>query len=283
MPAVFLTGATGFIGSAVLTALLAEGRSVTALVRTQEKADQIAAAGATPLIGSITDLDLVATAAADSAGVIHTASPGDATSAELDRAFTASVLTALEGSSIPYVHTGGIWSFGAGDHITERTPSNPPALTLWRASVEALVRRSSVRTTIIVPGVVYGPSGTGLAALLRPDADGTTRLIGSGDQHWTTVHSGDLAQLYVLALDAADQDALYIGAGGTNPTVRELASAIPGASTIVAESDDETRERLGTAFADALLLDQQASGSLARTELGWEPNHPQLITELGKS
>ena len=277
---ILLTGATGTIGSAILTALLAEGDAVTALVRSPESAATVSALGATPLLGAMTDVEVVATAAAASDGVIHVASPGDETSAATEATFVDAVLGALAGTSIPFVTTGGVWVFGNGTDLTETSPWNPPALTAWRGDVEARVRASNVKTTIIAPALVYGPGGTGIPSLLLPDAEGTVRLVGDGHQHWSTVHVDDLAELYVLALKNAADDGYYLGSSGQCPTVLEIAEATAHGATIVPESVEESHGRFGVSFADALLLDQQASGAAARRDLGWAPHRPSLVAEL---
>lgn len=277
---VLLTGATGTIGSAVLRALLASGDEVTALVRSPESAATVTALGATPLMGSMTDVELVATAAAASDGVIHVASPGDSSSAATEDTFVDAVLGALEGTDIPFVTTGGVWVFGNGADLTEQSPWSPPALTAWRGEVEDRVRASSVKTTIIAPALVYGPGGTGIPSLLLPDADGNVRLVGDGHQHWSTVNVDDLADLYVLALKKCADDGYYLGSSGQCPTVLEIATATAHGATIVSETVQESQGRFGVYFADALLLDQQASGAAARSDLGWAPHRPSLISEL---
>ena len=294
--AIFLTGATGFIGSAVLRALRAQGREVVALVRDEAKAAEVAAGGATPILGTLTDRELITKLALDSDGVIHLASPGDESSAPTDDTFVSAVFAGLEGSDKPYVHTGGIWVFGSASDITERSPFNPPALTSWRVPIEKRVRLASgIKTTIIAPGIVFGYGG-GIPNLIAAgpvtEAAGggpALELIGSGEQHWTTVYVDDLAELYVLAFDLAEAGSYYIGASGENPTVRALgeaaASSAAGTASgtdgrVVPSTDTATRERLGELFADALLLDQQATGSAARIDLGWEPNGPTLLEEL---
>ena len=281
--AVFLTGATGFVGSVVLRTLRRQGRAVTALVRSQAKAREVEDVGATALIGELSDLEVIATAVAASSGVIHTASPGDQSSADLDDKFVGAVLAALAGTDIPFVHTGGVWVFGSGTDITESTPLDPPTITAWRAPIEARVRAANVRTSIVAPGIVYSRRGAGIPAVLLPDATGTVRLVGDGSQHWTTVHVEDLAELYVLALDAGAQDAYYIGVGGDNPAVRELGIAAALGGPVAAETEAQSRARLGEGFADALLLDQQATGAAARAELGWVPRRPTLATVLSTS
>ena len=136
---------------------------------------------------------------------------------------------------------------------------------------------SGLTASVLSPGVVYGHD-RGLAGLVAPDAEGRARLIGDGSQHWTTVHVDDLAALYVRALESGRPLGRLLGVSGVNPTVREIAEAYSPAE-IVAETAAETRARLGEAFADALLLDQQAVGDTAR-ELGWAPTRPSLVEEL---
>ncbi|GAA1443957.1 NAD-dependent epimerase/dehydratase family protein [Leifsonia poae] len=281
---ILLTGATGFIGSSVLPRLIDEGHSVVALVRDETKAAAVEAAGATALIGDATDVELVERAARESDGVIHLASSKD-----VDPVFIGAVLSALEGTGKAFVHTGGIWTYGSNGDITEDSPSAPPALTSWRGANEARVLAArGIRTAVVVPSIVYG-YGRGLANEIvdAPRGDGvapTLRLIGDGSQHWATVHVDDLAALYVLAFENGDGGSVYLGASGTNPTVRELGEAAASAADIAGgvqpETVGESRDRLGAGLADALLLDQQARGTKARIDLGWEPNGPTLVEEI---
>jgi nucleoside-diphosphate-sugar epimerase len=286
--AIFLTGATGFIGSAVLRQLRAQGRDVVALVRDSSKVAAVEATGAHAVLGTLTDRELITHLALESDGVIHLAAH-DTDAAAADDAFVSAVFAGLEGSDKPYVHTGGIWIFGSGSDLTERSPLDPPALTAWRVPIEARVRSAEgIKTTIIAPGIVFG-NGQGIPSLIQdaPRGSGVApalSLIGSGEQHWTTVFVDDLAELYLLAFDLADAGSYYIGASGQNPTVRELGEAAAFAAgldgRVSPSSVAETQERLGAPFADALLLDQQATGSAARIDLGWEPNGPALVDEL---
>lgn len=281
---ILLTGATGFIGSSVLPRLLEEGHTVTALVRDDAKAATVEAAGATALVGDAADAALVERAARESDGVIHLASSQD-----VDAVLVPAVVAGLAGTGKPFVHTGGIWTYGSNDDIAEDSPAAPPALTAWRAIAEPLaLGAEGVRGMLVVPSIVYG-HGKGLANVIvdAPRGEGTVpalRLIGDGSQHWATVHVDDLAALYVLALEHGTAGATYIGAGGQNPTVRELgetaAQAAGIAGGVQAESVEESRSRLGEGLADALLLDQQARGTKPRIDLGWEPNGPTLLEEL---
>jgi nucleoside-diphosphate-sugar epimerase len=283
---IFLTGATGFIGSAVLRQLRLQGRDVTALVRSSEKAAKIEALGATAVIGDITDTWLLTEQAIESDGVIHLASPGDASSRDVDDALVTAVLAGLEGSDKRYVHTGGIWVWGSNPDITEDSPRNAPPITAWREEVETRVLHAQgVSGSLIAPAIVFG-HGAGIPALLTDvqEGDDAVRLVGDGSQHWTTVHVDDLAELYILAFDLGEAGSTYIGASGENPTVRQLGEAAAFGqglgSRVEEQTVEETRARLGEAFADALLLDQQARGSAARIDLGWEPNGPSILDEF---
>ncbi|NHC43739.1 NAD-dependent epimerase/dehydratase family protein [Motilibacter aurantiacus] len=284
---VLLTGGTGFIGSAVLRALVADGSEVTALVRSDASAATVAAAGAKPLLTDITDTEAVRAALAGVDAAVHTASPGDATSADVDRAVVSAVTGAFAGTDRPYLHTGGVWVYGSGAALTEDSPLAPPRLTAWRPAVErSLLDAPGLRAGVIAPAIVYG-EGAGIPALLAGSprtAEGALVAIGPGTQHWTTVHVEDLADLYVAALAALRPGDYYIGASGSSPTVNEMLAAVargaglPG--TVVAEDVEATQQRLGELFAEALLLDQQASGAKARTELSWSPSRPSLLEEL---
>jgi nucleoside-diphosphate-sugar epimerase len=286
---IFLTGATGYIGSAVLRQLRLQGRDVTALVRSSEKAAKIEALGATPVIGDITDRELLTEQAIASDGVIHLASPGDASSRDADDAVVTAVLAGLEGSDKRYVHTGGVWVWGSNADITEESPRNAPAITAWRWEIEKRVLEArGVSTSLIAPAIVFG-HGSGIPAIFTDgeygdSVDPAVQLVGDGSQHWATVHVDDLAELYILAFDLGGAGSTYIGASGENPTVREIGEAAAFGqgldSRVEPQTIDESRARLGEPFADALLLDQQARGSAARIDLGWEPNGPSILDEM---
>lgn len=280
---ILLTGGTGFIGSAVLARLIETGHEVTAVVRSESSAAAVTAAGATAVIGDVTDVDWLSGLLAESDGAIHAAVPSEGSAADFDDAVIDAVIAAFAGTSKRYIHTGGIWTWGSSSTITEESAPNPPALTAWRVARHERLLESGIAASIIAPGIVYG-HGKGIPGILAGapvNADGARLLIGSGEQHWTTIHVDDLADLYVAVLDKGKRGEEYIGASGANPTVRELGEAAAGArGSVVAESDDATRARLGADFADALLLDQQASGAKARVDLGWAPTRPSLVSEL---
>jgi nucleoside-diphosphate-sugar epimerase len=282
---VLLTGGTGFVGSAVLNALLAEGHDVTAIARSEQSAKVLDAAGATAVIGDITDIAWFTAQLAAVDGAIHTASPNDATSPDFDRAAGTAAVQAYSGTGKPYVHTSGVWVYGSGDDLTEQSPYNAPPITAWREDVAKLVLSAEgARVSIVVPGIVYG-GGKGIPNVItsapRTD-DGALLLVGDGEQHWATVHADDLADLYVRALTNGLDGAYYLGVSG-HPTVRELGEAAAravGATGVAADTVENTRARFGEAFADALLLNQYVTGTRGQTELGWAPHRASLADEL---
>jgi nucleoside-diphosphate-sugar epimerase len=284
---VFLTGATGYVGSAVLARLLTDGHEVVAHARSVESADRLPP-GAVPAIGELTDAGWLREHVDHSDGVIHTASPNDATSGAFDTAFLDAVLPILAGSDRPLVHTGGTWIHGSGIGIDEDTPANPPPIVAWRPAVLDRVRAAAsdgIRTVMIAPANIYGDGG-GIAAMLAygPTTDDSepALLVVGGDQHLANVHRADIAALYTLALTKAPAGSYYLGANRDSPTMTEIADAVSVArgldGRITPEPLEQSRQRLGP-FADALLIDAQIDCQRAHN-LGWRPSGPSLLDEL---
>jgi len=284
---VVLTGATGFIGSHVLADLHKHGHEVTALVRDDVQADTIAARGATPVVVDLYDRTAVATLLGRADGAIHTASPGDATSADLDSAVVDAVINAFGGTGKPYLQISGLWIYGANPSITEASPFSAPALVAWKEPIERRVLDAAgMRGVVIVSSVAYGDGGGGIPGLLlgspRDDA-GNLIMLGTGQQHWSTVHAADLADVFRRVLEDESAHGRYVIGNGLNLTVAELteaAAVAAGAPGAVPGSDGEARGRLGGYFAEVLLLDQGTDAARARAELGWHPTHPSLADEF---
>ncbi len=284
---VALTGATGFVGSHVLADLHKHGHEVTALVRDDAQADSVAARGATPAVTDLYDRPAVASLLANADGAVHTASPGDATSADLDAAVVDAVTSAFAGTGRPYIQISGLWIYGANPAITEESPLNAPALVSWKGPIDRRVLDArEMRGVVIVSGTAYGDGGGGIPGLLlgspRDDA-GDLIMLGTGQQHWTTVHVADLADLFRRVLEDDSARGRYVVGNGLHPTVAELteaAAVAAGAPGAVPGSDDEARARLGDYFAEVLLLDQGTDAARARAELGWYPSHPSLTDEF---
>ena len=284
---VALTGPTGFIGSHVLAELQENDHEVIALVRDDAQADIVAERGATPIVIDLYDGAALVSLLRNADGAIHTASPGDETSADLDSAVVYAAIDAFAGTGRPYIQISGLWIYGANTSISEESPLNPPGLVAWKGPIERRVLAvSDMRGVVIVSGVAYGDGGGGIPGLLLGsprDDDGNLIMLGTGRQHWPTVHVADLADLFRRALEDDSARGYYVVGDGLKPTVAELteaAAVAAGAPGAVPGSDDEARARLGDYFAEVLLLDQGTDAPRARAELGWAPTHPGLVDEF---
>jgi nucleoside-diphosphate-sugar epimerase len=284
---VALTGSTGFIGSHALTELLDHGHEVIALVRDDAQAEAVAKTGARTAVVDLFDRSAVSEALRGSDGAIHVASPGDATSADLDVATLDGAIDAFDGTGKPYVQIGGLWAYGNNTAITERSPFDAPAMVAWKEPIERrLLAANGVRGVVPVSSVAYGDGGGGIPGLLlgspRDDA-GNLIMVGTGEQHWSTVHVADVATFFRLAIENDNAHGYYVLGNGAHSTAAELtkaAATAAGAPGAVPGSDDEARRRLGDYFAEVLLLDQGTDATKARTELGWAPSRPSLLDEF---
>ncbi|HEV3264359.1 MAG TPA: NAD-dependent epimerase/dehydratase family protein [Acidimicrobiales bacterium] len=284
---VALTGATGFVGSHILVELLANGHEVTALVRGDAEAQTVAAKGATPSVVDLYDRLAVVKTLNDTDGAIHTASPGDATSADLDSAMVDAAIEAFDGNGKPYLHISGLWVYGANSSITEDSPYDAPAMVSWREPIaRRLLDAKGMRGVVIVSAVAYGDGGGGIPGLLLGsprDPDGNLIMLGTGRQRWATVHVADLADFFRRVLESDSAQGYYVVGNELSPTVADLteaAAVAAGAPGAVSGSDEEARARLGDYFAEVLLLDQGTTADRARSELGWVPARPGLVDEF---
>jgi nucleoside-diphosphate-sugar epimerase len=283
---VFLTGATGYIGSAVAERLRAAGHQLTGLARSDAAAARLSQSGIQPVRGDFSNPATVGTAAKAADGLVSMATTYDP---GIDGPAVDAVLGALAGSNKPFIYTSGIWSHGdtGGKVVDETSPPNPAALVQWRQTVEERViqgAKRGIRSVVIRPAIVYGRGG-GIPAGFVQSArgEGAARYVGTGDNRWPFVHVDDLADLYLLALEKAPAGSLLLGVSGPSHTVREIATAASrGAGAggrTVAWPLEEARHKLG-AYADALVLDQQASGKRAQELLGWRPTRPDVLEDI---
>lgn len=284
---VALTGATGFIGSHILAELREHGHEVTALVRDETQADTVKARGARPVVIDLYDQPAVTALLGNADGAIHTASPGDATSAALDSAVVNAASDAFAGTGKPYLHVSGLWVYGDNTAITETSPYQAPALVSWKEPIDRLVLGvQGMRGAVIVSGVAYGDGGGAIPGLLLGsprDEAGNLIMLGTGEQHWPTVHVADLADAFRRVLESDAARGYYVIGNGASETVAELtkaAAVAAGAAGAISGSGDEARARLGGYFAEVLLLDQGTDAARARTELGWRPSRPTLADEF---
>jgi len=285
---IFLTGATGYIGAAVLDALVRGGHDVTALVRNKEKARRVATRGGHPAIGDLADPESYRAAADAQDGYVHTAF--DARSgrgAAIDRVVIDTILEAARrprtsGSTTAarrfVIYTSGVWVLGpTPDPATEDAPINPVEHVSWRPSHEQLVSNAStdrLRTVVVRPGVVYG-GGSGIVGdLFKSASNGLVRVVGDGNNHWPLVYDRDLADLYARLAVHEDAAGVYHANDEGDERVNDIVSAIkpylPVRPDVRHVPIDEARHKMGT-YADALVLDQVVRSPRARA-LGWTPS-----------
>ena len=282
---VFMTGATGYIGSVVVEKLLAAGHRPAGLARSDASAQKLAGSGAEAVRGDLRDTASIEAAARAADAVIHLAMEFSAETPELDRAAVQAILAGLGGqggAGKPFVYTSGIWVMGnTGDAgVDESSPVNPAPLVAWRPGNERLVLEArGVRGIVIRPAMVYGRGGGFAAGFQRAArAEGVVRHVGDGENRWPFVHVDDLADLYVLALNAR-AGSLYFAAVGASVTVKDVARAAAHGAPVVAVPLEEARRTMGP-MADAVTLDQVIRSQKAQRELGWKPAGRAVLEEL---
>ena len=281
---VFVTGASGYIGTAVCAKLRDFGHQVIGLARSLASARKLEDAGAQAVHGDMRDLPLVARAARESDAVIHLAQEYSADTAQLDRRIAETVLEEFRLTGRPFLYTSGVWVMGdtGGEEADETTPIHPIPLVAWRPAHEQLVLEAQgPRGIVIRPAMVYGRGG-GFAGDFQRQArqQGVVRHVGAGDNRWPLVHVDDLAGLYVLALQAP-AGSLYFASAGPSMRVQDVAraAAAPCGARVEAIPVEEARRAMGL-IADALTLDQLISSRKAMRELGWTPQAKSVLEEL---
>jgi nucleoside-diphosphate-sugar epimerase len=277
----FVTGASGYIGSAVTEKLIGAGHRVAGLARSDAAAQKLEKAGASVVRGDLRDVSVIESAARESEGVIHLGMEFNANAPALDRGAVDAILAGLGGSGKPFLYTSGIWVMGdTGGHVAdESTPVNPTPLVAWRPVHENLVLHAEgVRGVVIRPAMVYGRGGGFAASFAEAAKNGVVRFVGTGENRWPFVHVDDLADLYVRAL-GAPAGSLYFASAGPSVPVREVAKSAARGARVEAMPIEEARQTMG-ALADALVLDQLISARKAEQELGWAPRAKPVLEEL---
>ncbi len=285
---IFLTGATGYIGGAVLEALVRAGHDVTALVRDNEKAARVAARGARPVIGNLGEPDSYRAVADAQDGYIHTAFDGSSgRGPAIDRIALETIVAAAKrprtaGSTAPQtrfiIYTSGVWVLGrTPEPAAENAPVNPIPLVSWRPEHEDYILKSrtdGLRTIVVRPGVVYGRSEGLVGDLFKAATNGLVRVVGDGNNHWPLVYDRDLADLYVRLAGREDASGVYHANDEGDERVNDIVSAI--APYVALPPDvrhvplDEARAKMGS-YAEALSLDQLIRSPRAKA-LGWTPS-----------
>jgi nucleoside-diphosphate-sugar epimerase len=282
---IFLTGGSGYLGSAVLDALVRAGHDVVALVRTKEKAARVTARGGHPVIGNLADPSSYRSSAEAQDGYIHAAF--DSTSGRgpsIDRLALETMLqlaarprTARSAAAMPrfLIYTSGVWVLGnTADPVDEDAPVNPIELVSWRPEHEQAVLQATnarTRTAVIRPGVVYGGSRGIVADMFKAATNGLVRVIGDGSNHWPLVYDRDLAELYARVVANQAAAGIYHANDEGDERVNDLVSAIVPHLSMRPDVRHvpigEARAKMGP-YAEALALDQRVRSRRSR-ELGW--------------
>lgn len=295
---VVVTGATGYVGSAVAGALLGAGHRVTGLARSEGSAEKLEGRGMEARPGDLGDAESVARAVRGAGAVVHAATTHGPEAEAADRTAVAAILGGLRGTGRTFVYTSGGWVMGdtMGEMADEDSPIDPTPMLAWRPAVErevlAAAASHDVRTVVVRPALVYGGGGGVVGELVGSARErGAARHVvpPGGENSWTLVHRDDLGDLYARVLERGGTRGdlpgglLLIAAGGKPVRAREVAEAASRAAgaggRVEAWPLEEAREELG-AYADALALDQRLSGARARRALGWSPSAPSVFEEL---
>lgn len=287
---VFLTGANGWIGSAIARNLLADGHQVVGLVRTKEKGEALAEMGGIPLVGSLGDVDAIRAAARDMDGVVHTAFGIDFAKlkemAEEETRTIAAFGDAFIGTDRPIIVTGGVLLTPMGEVFQEngRPPVDPAFPRASEQSAFALAQRGLRAMVVRNPRSVHGQGETHgfvpmLAAIARQK--GVSVWVGEGDNLWPAVHRLDCARLYCLALEYGVGGEAYHAIAEQGVPFRRIAEAIGRQLGLPSRTiaPDEAEAHFG-GIAMFAAGNGPASSERTRRSLGWEPREADMIADI---
>lgn len=287
---VFITGATGFIGSPLVRELLDAGHQVLGLARTEAGAESLIAAGAEAHRGDLENLDSLRSGAAAADAVIHLGFIHDFSRfqevCQVDQRAIETLGTVLAGSERPLIATSGLALLSQGRLATEQDAPAPLSERMPRASehTAAALETRGVRSMVVRLPQVHDTKKQGLVtyAVQAARQSGAAVYVGEGNTRWAAVHVLDAAHLYRLALEKGHSGARYHAIAEEGVLARDIAEAIGRGLKVPARSipAEEAPRYLGPLAAFAQ-LDLTGSSAQTRKELGWNPTGPTLLTDLG--
>jgi nucleoside-diphosphate-sugar epimerase len=286
---IFMTGATGFIGSAVVKELIGAGHQVLGLARSDSGAKSLIAAGAEVHRGSLEDVESLRSGAAVSDAVIHTAFVHDfskfAENCEIDKHAIEALGSLLEGSERPFIVTSGTAGLAAPGQVATEDDNVPPNFPFPRVSEQmalALVPKG-VKASVMRLPQVHDTTKQGLVTYLIAVAreKGVSAYVGEGRNRWSAAHVLDVARLYRLALEKYEVGAKYHAVAEEGVAMQDIAEAIGRGLKVrvVSLSPEQAQAHFGwlSMFANN---DLRASSAQTRRKLGWNPTGPGLIADL---
>lgn len=288
---VFVTGATGFIGSAIVPELIGAGHQVLGLARSDAAAASLAAVGAEAHRGALDDLDSLRRGAAAADGVIHAAFIHDfsdyAGAGETDRRAVEALAETLAGSGRPLVVTSGTTVLPPGRLGTEDDAPDPGSISLPRIASENIAVAAASRgvrgSAMRLPPSVHGDGDHAFVPALIgvARAKGVSAYVGDGANRWPAVHRLDAARLFRLALEAAPAGSRLHAVADEGVPVRDIAGVIGRRLNlpVVAVSAEEAGDHFGW-LAHFLSIDNPTSSALTRERTGWSPVQPALLPDL---
>ncbi len=287
---VFVTGATGFIGLSVASALARRGHRVLGLARTSEKARVLARREIEPVLGGLQEPGAWRERAAECAAFVHCAFEYSPKGFELDRNVlrVASELGGRKGAARKVVYTSGVWVYGdTGTRcVDETTAPNPPKFVAARVENENFLlscARPEFATIVVRPGCVYGGHGSLTAGWFDGATKGAARIVGDGANRWAMVHVDDLGELYALAVESNLACEVLNATDRSRGTVRacaEAASRVAGGNGRVESLAVADAVKTFGPMAEALAFTQHADSSKAARLLGWTPRHAGFVDEV---
>ncbi len=289
---VFVTGATGFVGSAVVQELLGAGHQVLGRVRSDDAAKALAATGAAVHRGDVQDLDSLASGAKTADAVIHTAFIHDFSRfkdcCEIDRRAIAALGEAIEGSAKPLIVTSGTGLFRADRPVTEDdtyASGNPNPRVASEESADAVKARGVNVSVMRLPPPVHGDGDHGFVPMLIGMAreKGASAYIGEGRNLWPAVHRFDAARLYRLALEKDAGPRRYHAVAEQGVPFKEIATVIGRrlGVPVVSKTPEQAPQHF-TWFAHFAAMDNLSSSAQTQAVTGWSPTGPGLIADIDR-